>query len=88
MLQKKLGRTLPSIATICRNIGSQKTIQEGKSRFDELVHHLREWKAPSGVHIQLDDASILQRIVYDPSKIVVLDFAYPLKMVYQMVMLL
>lgn len=66
MLQSNFGSALLSSSTIQRNISSTVKIQEGDFRFDQLVDHLKEWEAPMGVNIQLDNTRILKKVEYDP----------------------
>ena len=56
-----------------------KRIKEGKFRFDELANHLKDWKAPSYVHIHLDDTRIINRVEYDPLTDRFVAFCLPLK---------
>ncbi len=79
MLQANFGSALPSVATIHRIVASQNKIQEGDFRFDALVEHLKQWNAPMGVHIQLDDTRILKRIEYDPVLDRFVGFCLPIK---------
>ena len=65
MLQANFGSALPSVATIHRIVASQNRIVEGDFRFEALIEHLKQWNAPMGVQIQLDDTRILKRIEYD-----------------------
>ena len=79
MLQKNLGNALPSVSTIHRNVGLSRKIKEGEFRFDDLVQHLKEWKAPPGIHIQTDDTRILQRVEYDASTDRYIGFCLPIR---------
>ena len=79
MLQSNLGCALPSVSTVQRNISSTTRIKEGEFRFDALCNHLKEWNAPMGVNIQLDDTRILKRIEYDPKTGRFVGFCLPLK---------
>ena len=79
MLQSSLGCALPSVSTVQRNISSTTRIKEGEFRFDALRNHLKEWNAPMGVNIQLDDTRILKRIEYDPKTGRFVGFCLPLR---------
>ena len=79
MLQANLGSALPSISTLQRNISNTKKIKEGEFRFDELIDHLKNWNAPLGVHIHLDDTRILKRVEYDPATGRFVGFCLPIK---------
>ena len=61
LLQTILGGALSKVCLIAQNI-SRKKVTEGKFYFDELKTHLEEWKAPSFVHIQLDDTRVKRKV--------------------------
>ena len=65
LLQVNLGNALPSIVTVLRDLATKKKVKEGDFLFDELVTHLKEWKAPMYIHIHLDDTRIINRVEYD-----------------------
>ena len=65
LLQVNLGNALPSIVTVLRDLATKKKVKEGDFLFDELMTHLKEWKAPMYIHIHLDDTRIINRVEYD-----------------------
>lgn len=65
LLQRNLGDALPAYSTLQRMLGKKERMEEGKFYFEELMLHLKEWKAPKYVHIQLDDTRIINKVVYD-----------------------
>ena len=79
MLQQNLGCALPSVDTLNKNLAKGEKIKEGEFRFDELVKHLKHWNCPMGVHIQLDDTRILQRVEYDQVTDHYVGFCLPIK---------
>ncbi len=79
MLQFNLTGALPSITTVQRTISTEKKIQEGEFRFDELVNHLKNWGSPMAVHIHLDDSRLLKKVEYDPTTGPFVGFLLPLK---------
>lgn len=79
MLLHNFGCALPTVDTITKNVARRKKIREGSFRFDELAQHLKDWNCPMGVHIQLDDTRILQRIEYDPITDRYVGFCLPIK---------
>ena len=79
MLQANFGSALPSVATMHRIIASQNKIVEGDFRFEALIEHLKQWNAPMGVHMQLDDTRIVKRIEYDPVLDRFVGFCLPIK---------
>jgi hypothetical protein len=65
LLQVNLGNALLSVTTVLCDLATKKKVKEGDFLFDELVTHLKEWKAPMYVHIHLDDTRIINRVEYD-----------------------
>ena len=62
LLQKNLGDALPAYSTLQRMMALKERLVEGHFYFDELVTHLREWKAPMFVLVHLDDTRIKNRV--------------------------
>ena len=79
MLQSNFGSTLPLSSTVQRDISSTVKIEEGDFWFDQLVDHLKEWEAPMGANIQLDDTCILKKVEYDPISGRFVGFCLPVK---------
>ena len=79
LLEKNLGDALPAYSTLQRMMAIKERMVEGKFYFEELLKHLREWKAPLFVHVQLDDTRIKNRVEYDPSTDRFVGFVLPLQ---------
>ena len=59
--QKKFNYALPSLRTIQQTIHSEyKTLNEGEFRFDDLVTHLSQHKAPNVIHLVTMQHVLLQ----------------------------
>ncbi len=65
-LQQNLRHALPSMRTIQRSVYSEyKTMNEGEFRFDELVVHLSQHKAPKVITVGEDATRVIARVQYD-----------------------
>ena len=78
MLQANLGNALPHITTAQKVISQQRKIVEGEFYFDELLSHLKKWKAPLFVNLHLDDTRIINKVEYDPTSDRFVGFVLPL----------
>ena len=60
-------------------ISKKKKVIEGEFLFDELLEHLKRFKAPHFVNIHLDDTRIINKIEYDQLTDRFVGFCLPLK---------
>lgn len=78
-LQENLSQALPCLQTIQRIVHSEyKTIHEGEFRFEELVAHISQHKAPSVVTIGEDATRVISRVEFDSETNRCVGFVLPL----------
>lgn len=65
-MQQNLPQALPCIRTVQEVVHSEyKTISEGDFRFDDLLQHIKQHKAPMEVSVAEDATRVIARVEYD-----------------------
>ena len=65
-MQQNLPQALPCIRTVQEVVHSEyKTVSEGDFRFDDLLQHIKQHKAPMEVSVAEDATRVIARVEYD-----------------------